>query len=506
MTKRPVFVSLVILAIASIGSVQRVQGAASLWQTLVPGIEYREFYLSDPNHIYVARMERANPQLALESGIGQGSLVNGAETVRDMAARYDQAINYWGSEWGNRNQVVVGINGFFYDSETGLPFQGQVQSGWYMKRFDDRQNVSGIAWTLDRNIFIAGCVVHPPAKQFITHLRSGERLAFDGINVPRGENDLILYSHHYDRSTHTESDGIEVLVELDSPLLILPEPAMVTGVVRAIRDGLGDTPIPFDHIVLSGSGELVDQMRQMFQVGDQIGNSQEMKQYESDCRTPAPGGWERTYAAVGGSFVFLQEGVVKGFDDLGALLRSPRTVVAYNDRYIYFIVVDGRDRFNSQGMSMVEMAVFAKTQLDVVWGVALDGGGSSTMVVNGQVKNQPNIELSLQPQTGDPDQRPITERVVGNSLMMVLVQPREASGKFSIGDQVTTTRDVELHLGPGTNYSVLTTMPANIQGVILEHANDLNGVLAKGSYWWKVAFGEVTGWLQEDGLVGRQAD
>jgi hypothetical protein len=493
------FLTLVLVVIFS--TPRRVQSAASLWKSIAPGIDYREFYLPYPNHLYVARMDRENPQVFLETSIGQGRLREGAETVSGMAARYDQAINYWGQTWGGRNQVVATINGFFFDTETGTPWQGQIQSGWYAKRFDDFQTGSGIAWTLDRSLFIGGCVVHPPAKQFLTILQSGERQAFDGINTARGDDELVIYTPQYDRSTGTSADGVEALVELDSPLLILPEPALITGTVRAVREGLGDSPLPFDHIVLSASGQAGANLRAALRTGDRIGISQELKQYEPDCRTPASGGWEKTYAGIGGSFVFLRDGLIQGFDDLGALLRSPRTVVAYNDRYIYFIVVDGRDRFQSVGMSIVEMAVFAKTRLGAVWGVALDGGGSSTIVVNGEVKNKPNIELAAQEGGGDPNQRPITERVVGNGLMMVVVQPGEYSSAFYPGDRVLAASDLEVRLGPGTNYAALVSLPASTEGIVVEHANRLNGVLAKGSFWWMVAFGDIAGWVPEEALV-----
>ena len=41
----------------------------------------------------------------------------------------------------------------------------------------------------------------------------------------------------------------------------------------------------------------------------------------------------------------------------------------------------------SVGMSIHELAVFARDTLGATWGVAQDGGGSSTMVINGQVVN-----------------------------------------------------------------------------------------------------------------------
>jgi hypothetical protein len=479
---------------------RRVQGASLSWLALAPGIDYREFALATPNRLYVARLDRDVPQVTLESGIGQGQLVDGSETVSSMAARYEQAINYWDRNWGNRNRVIVAINGFFFDPETGVPYQGQVHSGWYAQRFDDRQNGSGIAWTLDRSLFIGDCVVHPPDKQYIALLRNGERLAFDGINRARQENELIIYSPQYGHSTLTGAEGSEVLVELNSPLLIVPEPSKVIGTVRDVRVGLGDTSIPFDHIVLSASGNAADRLAPMLQIGDEIGISQEMKQYEPDCRTPAQGGWENAYAAVGGSFIFLRGGVIQGFDDLGALLRNPRTVVAYNDRYVYFIVVDGRDRFQSQGMSIVELAVFAKTRLGAVWGVALDGGGSATMVVNGEVVNRPNVELSPQGGDGKPDERPILERVVGNSLMMVQIQPKEVSSAYHPGDRVAAVQAVDIRLGPGTNYAPLSVLSAGTEGVIVEHGAGLNGVLATGSYWWKVGFGGTVGWVAEEAL------
>lgn len=481
-----------------------VVSASSTWQTLAAGIEYREFYLPGPNHAYVARMDRSNLGVALESSIAQGRLSGGLETVKLMAERYDQAINYWGEEWGNRSQVVVAINGFYYDPQTGIPSSGQVQSGWYAKHFDERQNGSGLAWTLDRQIFIGGCVNHPVTRQTILFKRSNQQLPFDGINISRENNDLIIYTPQYDASTLTDDTGLEVLVEMSRPMLIMPSPAVITGVVRAVRDGQGSTPLPFDHIVLSASGRARVNLLGQVAVGDEIGISQEIKHYEPDCRTPSALSWTKTYAGIGGSYVFLREGVIQKQVEMGAVLRSPRTAVAYDSRYIYFVVVDGRDRLRSLGMSMVELAVFTRNYLGAAWGVALDGGGSSTMVVNGDVKNNPNAELDENGAgTVGAGGASKIERAVANGLMMVVVQPKEVSGRFRPGQKVVVRGGVpaSIYLGPGTNFALLTTLPAGSQGVILEHQNGLNGVLAKGVHWWKVAFGDWVGWMSEESLI-----
>ncbi|MFC2053935.1 hypothetical protein ACFLV7_06500, partial [Chloroflexota bacterium] len=190
------------------------QGSSPQWQSVAEGIEYREFYQLGLNHLFVARMDRNNANLTLETSIAQGRINGGLETVSGMAERYDQALNYWGGSWGARNQVVVAINGYFYDAETGVPWQGQIHSGWYLKRFDDLESGSGFAWKLDRSFFLGGCIVHRPAKQLITHVTTGETIPFDGVNVPREEDELIIYTPQYDASTRSEDTGIEILVEL----------------------------------------------------------------------------------------------------------------------------------------------------------------------------------------------------------------------------------------------------------------------------------------------------
>lgn len=482
----------------------------SLWQELAPGIAYREYYLDEPNHVYVARMSRRQAGVAIESGIGQGRLSGGAETVREQAARYDQAINYWGKEWGARNQVVVAINGSYFDIQTGVPWSGQVHSGWYAKRFEDRQRSSGFVWTLDQQAFIGECVINRPGKQLLHLLKSKESLPFDGVNLASIEDGLVIFTPQYDAATPrltNSKTALEFLVELNQPLTITPIPAMVKGTVRAVLKGEGATLIPFDHIVLSARGKRIGDLERKVAVGDEIGVSQELSHFKSDCRTPNPASWSNAYASVAGSYIFLAEGVIQAEGDLGAVLRNPRTAIALNDDAVFFIVVDGRDRLRSLGMSMVELAVFAKTRLGANWGIALDGGGSSTMVINGQIKNNPNAELIESSQPIAPGQPLPTssptkiERAVANSLMMVVVQPKEISKAFKSGDSVVIqdSGEVNMRLGPGTNYAIQTTLSPGSRGVVVEHP--MNGVLAKGFYWWKINFDGFTGWVNQDSLA-----
>jgi len=67
------------------------------------------------------------------------------------------------------------------------------------------------------------------------------------------------------------------------------------------------------------------------------------------------------------------------------------------------VVVDGRRRGHSSGMTNFELAL-ALVRLGAVSGAALDGGGSSTMAFDGQLLNTPSGT---------------SERAVSEALLMV---------------------------------------------------------------------------------------
>lgn len=76
-------------------------------------------------------------------------------------------------------------------------------------------------------------------------------------------------------------------------------------------------------------------------------------------------------------------------DEVGqAMASNPRTAIGIiDDLHYVFVVSDGRTR-ESEGLSLYELAEFMKT-LNVNIAYNLDGGGSSTMVFNGKVINNP---------------------------------------------------------------------------------------------------------------------
>jgi hypothetical protein len=475
---------------------------------------------------YVARMDRANPEAFLESSIATGEFATSRETVRGMATRYDEAINYWGGAWGGRNHVVVAINGDYIDKITGQPEKGQVTSGWYAKRFNDYQGESGFAWNLDRSAFIGQCIANSPKKQFITFADESTTQLITGLNIQRGSDDLVIYTPQFSSSAPTDDTGVEVFLQLSQPLTITPAPKMVKGVVVAIHDGQGGTTIPFDAVILSASGPAREKLLNNLHEGDQIGISQEIRAFEADCQTPQNADWTSTYASVGGNVTIVRDGQTQHDDEAGSLVRSPRTSIAINDQYIYFIVVDGRQPSISMGMTIDELATFVKHELDARDAISQDGGGSSTMVINGEVVNVPSdlCHKVYLPDVVNPlpetsrielvktkvDRIPLIdnglcERQVANGMMMVVQEQAKRSSVFLPSMAAYTTESADVRLGPGDNFAVFARVPAYITGVIQANMNGLDGVMAKGAYWWKVSFGPVTGWVRESSLATQAA-
>lgn len=493
------------------------------WTELESGVYYREYTLPGPVRAYVAVMTIADVDnsVTLESGIARGQLGR-LETVRGMAARYDDAIHYWGAEWGNRSNILVAVNGsYFGDSDT--PENGMVQSGWYAKRFNDLAGGSGLVWTLNRQVFIGDCIVHRPDKQTL-QIGDAAPLNFSGINVTPEDDKIILYTPQYGARTPAQSGTVEIVVQLTRPLLIIPPSgSAVVGTITAVREsGDGSTLIPFDSLVISVGESLRSSLPANLGLNATVRFNQEITGYKRNCTTTTSLPWTKAYASIGSGLHLLEDGTVypPEVDDT----RAPRTAIAFDDNFIYLIVVDGRQPDFSIGMTFQELALFITDTLGAQNAVAQDGGGSSTMVVNGIVVNRPSdvcytLFLPYISSTGgqvitapslsleekfEPAARLSygCERRVANSIMIAKVIPKETSTTwFGSAGAVFTTVDAVLRVGPGTNYAGFAVIPAGSYGLIDMQETALNGVRAKGTYWWKVSFNGQSGWIAEGAIA-----
>ncbi len=484
-TKRFHSISRILIAIGLLLGVTSPASGDSGWTPIIPGVDQRHFSLSGPNQAFVTRMDRSRPYLTVESGLPWGTLSGERQTVSEMVPRYDGSLSAWGGGWGGRTQVVAAINGSYFDMGTGEPNNGMIVGGWYAKMFSDLGGWSGFAWQTDRSAFVGACVDHAKSDQGITNLINGDQLEIDGINTKVKGDQLVIFTPQYDAFSPAQKDGAQVLIGLYQPLGLREPDEPVLGTVLSVHRDQGRIPIPFDSIVLSARGSAANELLDSVRTGDVLAFSIRLRHYEANCRTPSPFDWSGTYTSIGGTLPFLRDGEIIAFQDDGASQKHPRTAVCFNDDWLFFVVVDGRNSSYSVGMTIPELAAFCRDQLGATWGVNQDGGGSSTMWIQGEVINRPS--------GGD-------ERRVANSLMIVSVDPMQRSTAFMSGARVITTFATNLHLGPGTNYPAITSVAEGVEGLVLPNLAGLNGVLAKGSNWWKVNFAGTEGWVDEGAI------
>jgi phosphodiester glycosidase len=117
----------------------------------------------------------------------------------------------------------------------------------------------------------------------------------------------------------------------------------------------------------------------------------------------------KIYNAISGDRMLVIKGeIASGLDDADL---KPRTAIGINQsgRYLYIVVVDGRQPFYSDGTTFADLAELLVDQ-GVYMGMSLDGGGSSTMVIAGE-DGQPMILNSP-----IDNHIPGRERPVGNHL------------------------------------------------------------------------------------------
>lgn len=91
----------------------------------------------------------------------------------------------------------------------------------------------------------------------------------------------------------------------------------------------------------------------------------------------------RVWTAISGDQMLVTKGEALGGLDDSAL--EPRTAIGINQngRYLYLVVVDGRQPFYSAGATFAELADLLVEQGAYI-AMSLDGGGSSTMVIEGE--------------------------------------------------------------------------------------------------------------------------
>ena len=202
----------------------------------------------------------------------------------------------------------------------------------------------------------------------------GRNTAF-GLNEERPTDGAVLYTSALGTSTRT-SGGTELILEsaTNSPWLPLRIGQTYHGRVREIRNR-GDAPLSTNTLVLSLGPGLAPRLPKV-----NPGTVLEI----ATTTTPDLTG---VTTAIGGGPTLVRNGKAQAWT--GFQMRHPRTALGWNKDYIFMVEVDGRQSKLSVGMTFPELAEYL-VKLGCEEAMNLDGGGSATLWVCGNVMNSPS--------------------------------------------------------------------------------------------------------------------
>lgn len=365
-------------------ALQGISAAQITYDTLYsapvgPGVTYTRLYApSVPYNVSVLEVDLKNPYVRIETVKG-GDVLTGLETVSSMAARN----NYSG------HTVVGAVNGDLYGS---VPINTQVEKGEILLR---PSHESTIGFDTSNNISMS-------IVSYSGTLAAGDSsYSIGGINEARNTNELVLYNDFMGSSTGTNQYGTEAAVH---PVASWVVNDTVECVVDSVVQGVGNMKIASGGAVLSGHGTastfLVDNVHAGDAVKIFLSLSPSLRRL-----TEMMGGYPRivyngtNYAATGTA----QEGAPD------PLNPNPRTGIGFSadSSKLFLVTLDGRNSPLTLGMTLDQFADLM-IQLGVYNGMNLDGGGSTTMVVQDSVVNYIPAE-----------------RAVSNGIMVVSSAPSD---------------------------------------------------------------------------------
>jgi len=339
-------------------------------EIVAPGVEHVEIRRGDftPGTeterwtIHVLSLDPGRTRLALGRAMDEGV---GTETVSSIAARHG---------------ALAAINGGYF--RTAGTYRGEPAGLlWLTGKVlsEPSRNRPGLALA-NTPEGVKAAVVSLDFRS-VVDAAGGRTLPVNGINRPRENDEAILFTPEFHRTTLTGPAGIEAVV--------------IDGLVVSVHDGEGSQMIPDNGLVISAAGKAAAWVRENLRPGGRAEVRSEAAMH------PRPG-WEPDFV-LGGGPALVRNGRPASTGDQGAydqgffLKRHPRTAVGVRaDGTLVLVTVDGRRTAQSVGMTIAELEGLM-IELGSVEAVNLDGGGSTTMVIRGKAVNSPSDPTGERP-------------------------------------------------------------------------------------------------------------
>lgn len=323
------------------------------------GLSYQHEEVSSvPWSIHIIKVDRSNPDLELHTALAKGDSF-GLSTLSDLLKSLPPALG----------RPVAAINGDFYRKQS--PYEGDPKGLQIM-------HGELVSAPCDWTCFWIDASGNPHMTNVVPRFHvtwpSGEATPF-GLNEERARDNAVLYTPAVGSSTHT-SGGRELVLESLASVDWLPLQAGQTYLarVRQAREG-GNTTMDRDAMVLSIGPKLAARLPKI-----QPGAVVQISTATWPDLKGAP-------TAIGGGPALVQGG--KALEVQTVKGRHPRTALGWNKTHYFLVEVDGRQGGLSVGMTLPELAEYM-ARLGCDEALNLDGGGSATLWIYGQVMNSPS--------------------------------------------------------------------------------------------------------------------
>ncbi|MBI1291299.1 hypothetical protein GC173_08655 [bacterium] len=347
--------------------------ALDVERPIAPGITHRLISRPDgPYTINVATIDLGRGDLVLEAEKGKDDLYS-QEPVPAMVDRlYDPAA-----------RPLVAINGDFWGARA-VPINMFVDEGliWRLPWSNERGDKGRAIFAFGKDAMR----VMVPKFEFVVKPYGSddptEVLRIDNLNGDPNGSTVTAYNRAYGHAAPLVPDDRKQIVIQTFAKGPLPN-AEVTGTVLSTDMRTGVT-LDDTTVVLQMKGDAPEWLA----AGSDIVLAAKMDGIDG----PVEG-------VIGGGPTLLRNGEVvaesateeEGFGKSGISDKHPRTALGIkaDGKTLVLVVVDGRQPRRSVGMSFPELAAVMK-EMGCVDAMNLDGGGSSTMVVGGELANFPS--------------------------------------------------------------------------------------------------------------------
>jgi Phosphodiester glycosidase len=342
-------------------------------EVIEPGIVYTQYHTTDPVVIHVLEFDLADPELTIDMGfaLGRRNYGSSRERTSAIATRYDQP----------GNEVIAAINAAFYG--TLLEVRGGTwAAGGNLVTLPDYTSAHDV-WALQDNdvTWVARRPFYPATTDARVRFENATELVIDNLNCTITAGQYAIYTPDWGSSTSITTQGVEVMVE-DVNFPLRPEKRMV-GRIAAIRTGSQtvNTSIPAGGFILRAASASDTVLLNNAVVGESL-------ELEIDLGHEILNNVGVLQHARG---ILVDDGVAspESWIYSDSYARHPRTVIASQGSTHFFVVFDGRST-ESIGVNVEHMADFLVNTLHVDMAANVDGGGSSTLWINGTIYNVPS--------------------------------------------------------------------------------------------------------------------